>query len=155
MAHTIHLYTNAHHDPKGTQITEWWWWGGDWEGLRWDELFTGHILTLWNCTARKKYITGLEGYFWLSPKILSGISWILLCFLIFILCVWIFCLCLHLCTICMPSAHRGQKRASDPPEQMAVNCIMGVEIDHWFSARAASAFNCWAVSLAPISILKN
>lgn len=79
-----------------------------------------------------------------------------LVFLIFILCVWIFGLCIHLCTMCMPSAHRGQKRASGPSEQMAMTCIIGAKIDHWFSARAASAFfNCWAVSLAPINILKN
>lgn len=154
MAHTIHLYTSARHDPKGTQITAWWRWGGNCEGLRRAELFTGHILTLWNCAARE-YITGLEGYFWLSPKILSGISWVLLCFLIFILCVWIFCLCMHLCIVCTPNAHRGQKRASDPPEQMATDCLMGAKIDHWFSARAASVFKCWAVSLAPINIFKN
>lgn len=155
MAHTIHLYTSARHGTQrnpnnGMMKVRRQLWGTK---TSWT-LHRTHFDSLKLCAARE-YITGLEGYFWLSPKILSGISWVLLCFLIFILCVWIFCLCMHLCIVCTSNAHRGQKRASDPPEQKATDCLMGAKIDHWFSARAASVFKCWAVSLAPINIFKN
>lgn len=109
-AHIKHLYANAHPDPKETHIMEWWRQEGDCGGLSWDELYTVHFLTRWNCTARE-YVTVLKCYFWFSLNILSALfRWSPVFFNIYFIFMDILPVCEYMCAKYVPGAMEVRRR---------------------------------------------
>lgn len=55
--------------------------------------------------------------------------------------MWMFCLHIYICTMCVLGAGGRQKKASDFLKLKLMSYHIG-----GFSARAAGAYNCWAIS---------
>lgn len=77
---------------------------------------------------------------------------------IIILCVWVPCLHICLCTKCMLGALRGQKRASESPWNKGYCHLWAttwvLQIKPWFSWRASSVLNHWAIPPVPLAVLE-
>ena len=61
-------------------------------------------------------------------------------------CVAYICVCVCVCVMCMPGGWGRQKKASDFLKLELMSHHTGAGTKCGFSARAAGAFNCWAIS---------